>query len=75
MEKTDNLSMVESDIHQELSLDRQAASDRGFSANGSIEELIESEHISEEQPDKMTSNAEIMDGSGHPGELRHPSTI
>ena len=75
MEKTDNLSMVESDIHQELSQDRQAASGREISVDGSIEELIESEEISDNQPDQATSKDEIMDDSGNPAELRNPSAI
>ena len=75
MEKTDNLSKVESDIRQELSLELQAASRKEISVDGSIEELIESEQISEDQPDQVTSEAEIVDGSEHPGELRNPSTI
>ena len=75
MENTDNLSKVESDISQELSLEQQAESEKEISVDGSIEELIESERTSEDQPGQVTSQAKIVDGSEHTGELRNPSTI
>ena len=55
MENTDNLSKVESDISQELSLEQQEESGKEISVDGSIEELIESERTSEDQPGQVTS--------------------
>ena len=75
MENTDNLSKVESDISQELSLEQQEESGKEISVDGSIEELIESGRTSEDQPGQVNSQTKIMDGSEHTGELRNPSTI